>query len=318
VRLGALRQIGRQLQRFDKNDPALKDIFLAVIHSAKSPYMVPVLYAAIASDPKHQMIWKVVGEIFNVFDHASSVEIANMKQIVFYFLANSNRLEEWVPTHETGNQTDLLDRVLWRAQEILTDYREFLVKPEVDFLGDVMTSKTLSSFALATYDNKDKDRSLRLRDQLVDFLKDNAGDRGVSRVHNLMNILKSVYENDQSRDSLKSFQKRLDTVMELEEYKKLDLDRSVRPILRFFEERGRDENTAPRPEDIELAKKLRNSMSRLIGDRSLDELLLLERDNQESFYQLLQTLSRLSTGDPNFGLKNFFRMVRRSLSEKPY
>ncbi len=316
VRLGMLRQAGRQLQKFEKTDPALQDFFQALVHSGTSPNMLPVMKTMLTSDPEHKLIWKIIQQVFDIIDTGTPLDLANMKQMVFYFMANSNRLDEWVPSHE--RHADLTDALLWRAYESLRDYPGLWTRPEMDLLGDVFTSKVLSSFARVAYEEENPERTARLRKQLTDFIKDPLSESGVSRVHNGMEILKAIYENDQSRTSFKDFRKRLDTVLALDEYKKLDLNRSLRPILRFFEERGADENTPASPLDNLLAEKLRNNLSLLLKDHSLDQFLVLEKADPERFYQLLETLSRLSTGDRNTGLKNFFIMVRRSLSERPY
>ena len=324
VRLGLLRQAGRLVQKFEKTDPALRDFFQALVHSGTSPNMLPVVHEILNSDREHKLVWKIIQQIFDVIkpresgEAAHSVDLANMKQMVFYFIAGANRIDEWVPSHGGRVHADLIDGLLWRTYESLKDYREFWIKPEVDLLGDVLTSKMLSSFARGFYEETNPERIGRLRKQLSDFIKDMSGDRGYSRVHNVLEIFKTIYENDRSRESLKEFRTSLDTVLGLDEYKKLELEQSFRPILRFFEERGGDENTPIRPQDILLAEKLRNSLGSILKDHSLDQLLILERDNPESFYQLLETLSRLSTGDHTAGLKNFFMMLRRSLSEKPY
>jgi hypothetical protein len=317
VRLGMMRQAGRQIQKFEKTDPALQDFFQAFIHTGNSPYMLGVMDAVINSDSDHKLVWKIIHQVFDIIDTGTPVDAANMKQMVFYLMANSNRMDEWVPLHTRGH-SDLTDYTLWRAYEALSENRQFWIKPEVDFLGDILTSKTLSSFARASYEDENPDRTIRMSEQLFKFLKDNTGNSGASRVHNAMGILKAVYENDQSRESFKVFKKRLDAVLALDEYKNLDLERSIRPVLRFFEERGMDADSSASPEDVALAKKLRGSFSSLLKDHSLDQILILERDNPDQFYQLLETLSRLSSGDITTGLKNFFRMLRRSLSERPY
>ncbi|MEO5971076.1 MAG: hypothetical protein ABIQ95_14200, partial [Bdellovibrionia bacterium] len=321
VRLGMLRQAGRLVQKFEKNDPALRDFFQTFVHSGTSPNMLPVINALVNSDPDHKLIWKVIQQVFDIIDTGTPLELANMKQMIFYFMANSNRLEEWVPTHAERTHADLMDNILWRSYESLNDYHEFWVKPEVDLLGDILTSKTLSSFSRVSYEDNNPERKVRLREQLSHFLGDSSGDSGASRVHNAMEILKAVYEDEQARESLKVVRKRLDTVLALEAYKKLDLESALRPVLRFFEERGPGnigEDFPASPEDAALAKKLRKSLSVLIKDHSLDQLLILEKDNPKEFYQLLETLSRLTSGGRTEGLKNFFIMVRRSLSERPY
>ena len=318
VRLGMLRQAGRLVQKFEKTDPVLRDFFQTLVHSATSPYMLPVMNSILNSDPEHKLVWKIIRQIFDIIDTGTPLDLANLKQMVFYSMANVNRMDEWIPPHGEKGNPDLMDRILWRSYEALTDYHDFWIKPEVDLLGDILTSKKLSSFARVSYEDGNPERKIRLGKQLYEFLKDSSGESGSSRVHNGMEILKSIYEDDQSRESLKVFRKRLDTILALDQYKNLDLDRSLRPILRFFEERGGDENTPVAPEDRLLAKKLRSGLSSILKEHSLDQLLVLERDNPKEFYQLLETLSRLSAGDRTSGLKNFFIMVRRSLSEKAY
>jgi hypothetical protein len=316
VKLGLLGQVGKQLQKFDKNDPVLKDFFRAVIHMANSPFSYPTLGVVMTSDPEHKLTWKLIEAVNKVLDEGTPVDVANMKQLVFYSLAASNRLEEWVPTHSRSG-SDLVDRVLWRMHGVMQGYTEFLSRPEVDFIGDLLTSQTLASFSKSLYINSDESRRSRLRNEVVEFFKDNSG-YGENRVNNLMNIMKSVYENEDSRLALGELKNRLDSVIHSDAYKKLDLTQAIRPVLRFFEERAGTDEVEIRPQDKELAKKLRHNLSHFIQEGSLDEILYLESGNQESFYQLLQTLSRLSVDHDDTGLKNFFRMMRRSLSEKPY
>ncbi|CAM6055011.1 unnamed protein product [Sphagnum tenellum] len=78
----------------------------------------------------------------------------------------------------------------------------------------------------------------RLRGQLIHFLENRSDSRGEGYllVQDVMELLKTIYENEQARASFKVFQDRADKVLALEEYQGLNLDRSFRPILEFFEQ----------------------------------------------------------------------------------
>ena len=134
---------------------ALEDIFQTVIHSGVSPQGRQVLSTLLVSDPDHTLFWEIVRRVFRLIDgpadpavetqaeaDARPENIARMKQMAFYLLANVNRLEAWAP-HAEGDANlppDLMGLSMASVNEILVRYRDFLIA-QADVMGDLLKSK---------------------------------------------------------------------------------------------------------------------------------------------------------------------------------
>ncbi|CAM6055012.1 unnamed protein product [Sphagnum tenellum] len=103
VRLGLLRQIGRSIQNFKQDDPALKDFFQTLIRTSSAPEWIRLMEAFFSVDPEHAFKWKVMKEVFDVIDSKEPSDLAHMKQMLFYAVAASNRLDPWRPKGSPEN-----------------------------------------------------------------------------------------------------------------------------------------------------------------------------------------------------------------------
>ncbi|MFZ9595220.1 MAG: hypothetical protein ACO3A2_03995 [Bdellovibrionia bacterium] len=336
VRMGVLRQIGRQLQHFDPQDPVLRDFFRSFVHAGSSPEFASLAFTLIQSGADHQFFLDLLKVVFDLLEQSTPDQRARLNQMAFYGVANINRVDPWTPQHPLSKTVDLVDLLLLRSTEAVEILgRDFSSQdPSIhhwlpqgvknhEFLLELLKSETLASLPRVIHETLTSEQQQRWKTQMMDFLAPRGTAPGQllnfepSLVGNLAHLWKAIDSHERSRQSLREFFNRYDQLTELQEYRSLDLAKSWDPILKFFQNQAHDGSPSSH-EDQRLARKLRGHLAQLLDEGVLDQILVLEKNNPEQFYQTLQTFSQMASADQSQGLKKFFSMVRRSLSEKSY
>ncbi len=321
VRMGLFRQMGRILQNFNGDEAVLKDFFTTLIRAATAPHAKDLFSTLFISDHsakggsgQHELIWKVLEQLFDIIDHGTHQDLVNLKQFALYSVAILNHLAPWEPSTQKSQSLDLLNLFLWRGNEVIKNYND-LIKSHADLLGDILTTGTASSVMRSAYEETNMEVSLRLADLLRDFLEDTSGRTASSRVQNVMEVAKSVYEQEDSKRLWKVFKDKVDNISKTKEYKDLKLDEEIRPILLFLEERNSLDGKPRAADEKELANKFRNYLASMLQGKDLDQYLILSKNNPEKFYKLLSTLSKYMKNGDHLELRDLLKMMRRSVDE---
>jgi len=316
IRVGTFRQLGRILGNLDPNDPALNHFFTTLIHASKTPHLRDAAIALLANDPNQELIWKVLQQIFDIVDHGTPEDLATLKRLGFYSLSSMSQLEPWPRPSTASADPDLLDLILLRAFEVLQTYTPFL-KTQTPLLKDALTSKRASEILQATYELGNEDQKILLRNFLADLLQDTSSGRpSVSRVQNGMEIFKAIYETPAAKAGWQNFNQNSRKLLDSDAYKALKAGDALRPVLNFLEQRNPAQSTVTLSRDEkELSDKLRKSGAKMLREKQLEAYLLLSKNHPTEFYAALQTLSRVIGEGTHGDLKDFLKMVRRSLSE---
>lgn len=318
--LGNMHQLGRVLQDFPPGedglpaDPVIKDLFRVVIRASTSPYLMGVLGQLFEVDRNQELIWNIISQVFDIFNRKSTLDRPRMNQFVTNLGAILNQLEEWVP----GKNSPVLDQLLAGTEQILRRHQDFLAKPEVDLVSEFLPSKTLSSFTAAFYSNlKGNPERQKRTAALVYAFTSNPAHAPVSYpyLESTLKVLRAVYEEDDSRANWKKFLTQLDALVESPSYRSLNLKDAWKPLLLFLEEKASEDGTARSAEAVALARKLRTYGAKFLKAHTLDEFLILAKNNPKEFYQVLQTLRTSLNQGSDEGLRDFFKVVERSLSE---
>jgi hypothetical protein len=250
----------------------------------------------------------VLTQIFDVIDNdKQNIDVPRMKQLGFYSLATINQIDPWNPAATVKpNSPELLDSILGRVSGVINEDRDFLTR-QTDLYNDLLSSDTLSSLMRTAYDKTQPEAKLRIKDFLNNLMTDKTGRPEFNRVHNAVQILKAVYDQPGPKAAWKNFVQQSKDVKNSEQFKQLRFKEAFQPILRFVEERD--------GEQLALSKKLRLYLAQRLDDKDLDQFLSLAQTHPNEFYHLLETISQYAGKADEGKLKDFLRMVRRSLGE---
>ena len=313
VRLGAMRQIGRLMQRFPVGDPLLRDIVMNVIQTGSSPHMgamMRVLVERHIENPRaggrapYQLIWKLV----SLVDQASAPERARLKTSATHLLGGMSQLDPWRPTQ--NHEDSLADDLVQQGAHALRHHYAFLSSNE-ESAQDLFKSLLFSQAAAA----KSKELYQKFRatmtveqkarfTQLARSLLNERSAAGRSRLSAGVEVIQAVVNTPESWAALKALMDQLEVLKDIPAYRGLNVYTAIKPGLEFFEENS------------ETAARLRAQLARLlydpeqVGSQKLTEILMYAQRNPNEFNQLLNLLGHsIERGD----LQEFLRVMRRSL-----
>jgi hypothetical protein len=333
-RAGFTRQITRNLRGMKANDPEVVAFFdgfmdgatasddpLATTrypryraHALIDPLVQPRTDEKDPENPKHELMWKVVEQMFGVIDagegrtldaaHRKLIEgkpdgevariraewgreYLRMKQMGFYAFA-------------AGGQMGLIDPILRTLGPIVEVYGDFLAR-NADLLQDLFRSGDTSRFVRALYeDDANEHGKSALATLLRGALANPKG--GLDG----MKLVQAVTDNGDAKEALKKFYDRREALLALPEYQALRTDRLARPMLDFIEQRGSDPNARA------AARRLLDYLAERLERQDLDQLLVLAAKDPNGFYQVMETLGHhIDDGD----LPMFFQEARDALSD---
>jgi hypothetical protein len=201
-----------------------------------------------------------------------------------------------------------LELSLEKIVEVVRGYRPLLIQ-HADLVKDLLTSKEAVPLLRAFAEDEgpeSQERLQRVRGLIRDFLTDKTLATNNSRIKNVMEIFKRVYEDDGARNSLLLFRERWKELAGIADPHH-SLNDAIRPILEFFENEGLTE------QQKELSRKVRHFVADLMIQGELDQLLILE---PEKAFQILKTLHLYVQEGKGGDLQKFLEVVWRSLSEK--
>jgi hypothetical protein len=337
-KFGGLRQIGRLIQNVKKDDPALRDLFNTLIHASKSPVVRQLMVYLHSTREGRNLLWSLMRELFSQVNQGSDADTQRLKNLGYYLMAAMNQLEPWTPPagppgrEDFRNMSpedflkqdlvpnDLLEHMVKGAFEISKNpvFREFLTRDKDGLLKDLMTSQRLTSFLENSYLKSNPKRAARVNRLLTDFVS-SVGPGGVSRIQSGMEVLKAIYEDPKTKEDWNRAFSRWEALRKSDSYQNLSFYDAVTPMLRFFEEVDSQVPGKSRtPEEIELARKLRANLSRMLESGEIHELLEFAKTHPDSFDQIMKTLSQyIGEGDQG-ELKDFFKVVHGRLSAPKY
>jgi hypothetical protein len=306
--MGGMKAISRIMRTVNPADPTVIDFFKVLVHAGTSPY-IKELIMALAAEKDHGLFWTMIQGIFDQLEQSNPDNLWRMKQLGFYSLASFSKLD---PMDNHGSPREsVLDLGLWRLGQVTTDYRVFLTQ-HVHLFKDLITSKQIPAFLRSLYEEPSGDRHRRISNLLRGFLLDDTGRQDSNRVKNGVEIFKRIYENDEATRSLTQFRDRVDAVSNLPAYRDLRVADTIRPVLRFLEQRADERAIVPTLEEVSLANKFRFLGAKTLEEGDLDQFLSMIGRNPDNFNHVLGTASYyVNTGN----LENFLKVVRRSLSE---
>ena len=360
AKMGGLRQMGRMLQKFrnpttlQPHDPGylraqadwkvLQDGFTTVVRIAHQPEALRLLETVVMygkndhSPQKFDLIWAVLEQVFQLIDSHSPLELAKMKQLIFYSLGVVNQLEPWHASHQRLPEEDLANLALKNVTRIVDQQRELLIR-ESDLIREGLTSQTAPRAVRVLY-GEDEERKSKLKDFtkmiLKDLLESPAGNVPQNeqappnlRIDHLMKLLATVSEEGPMKANWTLFKDRRNGLLNDAVYHSDRVDEALWALLHFFE--VEHASLAVRTTDGEankLANRQRLILAKELEANHLSRFLKLSQKTDENgkaqvdpgkveeIYTLLNTLSQL-IGKQNEGpLREFLRkIVRPSLSE---
>jgi hypothetical protein len=208
-----------------------------------------------------------------------------MKQLAFHTIAMARPL-------------GITDPFLATAGPVLANYRPYLTSHS-DKVRTLLRSADASYLTRALYEDQEWDAKTRLGSVMRDALAD------PSRGLDLMQLLKSVDDAPAAKRAWDLLSGRWDAMQASPDYKALNLSDALRPVLNFIEERGD-------PAGLSASRRLKIYAAERMESGEFDQLLLAARRDPEALYRVLQTAA---THTQDGELKDFFKMVRRSLGE---
>lgn len=292
VRLGFFRQLGKQMREMTPGDPAVTAFFESVIRGSTSFYTSPLLKEVLVADPERQLFWKIVENVFKIFDDPSPDGKRDgdfMKQTAFYGV-------------NVGSQLDLIDHILFSITPILQRDRDYLLKYPAR-IEELLRSRDSAYFIRALWEDGGVGQKGMLSDLLQSVLMD--PQNGLDA----LTIVKTLDLDPGAHQSWDWFVQRKDALMGQPDYQPLKphIKRIGRQLVDFFEERSAN------PDARRAARDVRRKFAERLQQRDFEQLLVLAKENPNEFYRVLTMVSRRNTsGD----LREIFQLLSRGLSEQ--
>ncbi|HLE01020.1 MAG TPA: hypothetical protein VJB59_12205 [Bdellovibrionota bacterium] len=300
VKMGATRQAGRLLRPFkeaasssDAPDPSLKTVLSALIEGAtareeNSAPFVQNITRTFLHQPKHELLWKILGELFAALDDGIAPQL---RQFAYYALASAKNL-------------DIIPAALRTASPLFDENLDYFTARSRN-IGKALRSKRAADLVQALYEDPDLDDKEKLRRLLFGALADS------SLATDALALVRQIDLNPEAKDFWTKFVENVDLVTSNRDYQALELDQALRPILDFFEEKPLDPYN---PHAISAAKEIRLHLAARILEGDLEQFLILARNHPDDFYRVLIALSHSIESKE---LPDFFALIRRGLSDAP-
>lgn len=313
VRLGAMRQMGRLMQRFPVGDPLLKDIVMNVIQTGASSQLGPIMRTLVERQIEdhtaggrapYQLVWKLV----SLIDQASPIERERLKNTAIHLIGSMSQIDPWSPI--LGNQDTLVDLLLTQGQGVLSDQYAFLTSidgPSSELLKSLLFSSVAATESEKIYKRVKDVMTVEQKVRFVNLARGVLNERsptGRSRTSAGVELLKAVVNHPESWEASKTLMDQLGVLKDHPDYQRLNVYTAIKPGLEFFEENS------------ETAARLRMQLARLLYDPELagsqksTQILMYAQRNPNEFNQLLNLLGHsVERGD----LQEFLKVMRRSL-----